>query len=89
MVIPTDGDTWLFKKDPRIRRPLEDVGDETPSGVPVLAPEIVLLHKAGLDREQDRGDLAAIRDALGVPARRWLREGIETCWPGHPWLDLL
>ena len=88
LATPTDGCDWLFSRDERVRRPLDDVLDEV-DGIPILVPEVALLHKAGLDRERDRDDLDALRDVLDPAQRRWLADAIATAWPGHAWLDLL
>lgn len=37
---------WRFKRDPDVKRPLEEIGLTDDRGTPYLAPEIVLLHKA-------------------------------------------
>lgn len=89
LATPADGDDWVFKKDDRIRRPLSEASRFTEQGIPVLARDIVLLHKAGLDRERDRDDLAAIEPDLEPTERRWLRDSLEVCWPGHAWLELV
>ena len=47
----------------------------TVDGVPYLRPELALLHKAHLDRPQDRADLAAAR--LEPGARAWLAQTLD------------
>jgi hypothetical protein len=89
LATPADGDTWVFKKDHRVRRPLDDVGRVGDGGVPVLAAAVVLLHKAGNDRERDRDDLRAMLPHLVASERSWLAEAVATAWPGHAWLDLV
>lgn len=88
LATPAEGEDWLFKKDERVRRPLDEVTRQV-GGVPVLAAEVALLHKAGNDRERDRADLLAIRDQLAPSRLHWLREAVATVWPDHDWLDLL
>lgn len=88
LATPAEGEDWLFKKDRRVRRSLDEVTREI-SGVPVMAAEVVLLHKAGSDRTRDRADLLAIRDRLAPSDLHWLREAVATVWPNHAWLDLL
>ena len=86
---PSRGDDWVFKKDHRITRPLAEVGHATEAGIPYLAPEVALLHKAPLDRPKDRDDLASLAPVMEDEAVAWLRASIATCWPGHAWLALL
>ena len=80
---------WLFRRDVRIERPLELVGVTTAAGLPVLAPEIVLLYKARHADPKDEADLAAVLPALGTKRRRWLRAALDLIHPGHRWVSLL
>lgn len=86
---PWEGDTWVFRRDPRIRLPLAcayTLGDE---GVPYLRPEIVLLFKAGTAGEKDEADLAVTLPILDHSQRRWLREALALAHPAHHWLQRL
>ena len=40
----TEGDEWVYRRDPMVRRPLANVGRVTADGIPYLAPEIVTLY---------------------------------------------
>lgn len=86
---PHDGDTWICRRDPTIRRPYRDVIRVTENGLPYLAPEIVLLFKAKWDRPKDRQDLAAALPLLGARERAWLADAIGRVHAGHPWLAQL
>ena len=80
---------WVYRRDPRIRRPLADAIELNPGGIPYLAPEIVLLFKAKAARDKDEADLAATLPSL-TPARiSWLREALRIVHPGHDWLPRL
>ena len=46
MLDEADGDTWVFRRLPTIRRSLAEGIRRTPDGIPYLAPEIQLLYKA-------------------------------------------
>ena len=72
-----DGDTWRYRRDARISRPLGSLG--APRGP--LAPEVVLLYKANDDSEKARSDFAAVVPLLAVEARVWLREAIGLAHP--------
>jgi len=78
-------DEWVFKRDARIRVPWERAL-HTVDGIPYLRPEIVLLHKAHLDRPKDRADLAAAR--LDPGARAWLADAL-TQTGNHSWATLV
>lgn len=80
------GDTWTFKRDPRVSLPVERIVWSV-DGVPYLRPEIQLLHKAAGLRPKDQADFAATWPLLDSAQQSWLREAIELAHPGHPWLD--
>jgi hypothetical protein len=84
---PVDGTDWVFRPDPRVRRPLSEVVRAGPDGVPYQAPEIGLLFKARHARAKDQSDLLDVLPRLDPPAREWLRDALGTVSPGHPWLD--
>jgi aminoglycoside-2''-adenylyltransferase len=83
---PSEGDTWLCRRDERIQLPYARVIRRTPEGIPYAAPEIVLLFKAKHARPKDDDDLAAALPRMGPEARRWLAEALELVHPGHRWL---
>ena len=60
-----------------------------PWGLPVLAPQAVLLHKAldsGIPRRQDEQDFEALLPTLSIAQLGWLRDSLARARPGHPWL---
>lgn len=83
-----EGDEWVFRRDPRIRR---SVSTLTWSRGPAryLAPEVQLLYKARGARPKDEDDLTRTLPYLDGPRRDWLRASIGTVHPGHPWLNRL
>jgi aminoglycoside-2''-adenylyltransferase len=86
---PHDGDTWICRRDPSIRRPYREVVGRTADGLPFVVPEIVLLFKAKAVRPKDELDFERVRPRLSAGATRWLRTSLERVHPGHPWLELL
>jgi hypothetical protein len=80
-----DGDTWRYRRDARITRPLASLGP--PHGP--LAPEVVLLYKAKDDGEKARSDLAAVVPQLSADARAWLRDAVALAHPDSPHLAVL
>jgi hypothetical protein len=85
MVAESDGDDWLFRRDPRIRRRLDSIGRWSDDAIPYLAPEIQLLYKAKAPRAKDEEDFAMVAPRLDRDARRWLCEALATAYPAHPW----
>jgi hypothetical protein len=86
---PHDGDTWICRRDTRIRLPYTDVIRRTPDGIPYLAPELVLLFKAEHTRPKDQADFAATAPLL-TPAQRATLSGLlALTHPDHPWTAAL
>jgi hypothetical protein len=86
---PWDGDTWICRRDSRIRRPRERLVEHTTEGVPYAAPEIALLFKAKAVRPKDEEDFAGVLPLLERSQRRWLADALRLVHPGHPWLEAL
>jgi RimJ/RimL family protein N-acetyltransferase len=85
---PSDGDTWLCRRDESIRLPYDQVIEHTEDGLPYGRPEIVLLFKARhAHREKDQSDFEAVVPHLEPKRRRWLAGALERVHPGHPWID--
>lgn len=82
---PHDGDTWICRRDPRIRLPLRDIIEHDATGVPYLAPEIVLLFKAKATRPKDEADFAHALPQMNIRRRRWLDDALDLVHPAHPW----
>jgi hypothetical protein len=83
------GDEWLFRKDLTLTLPIARAVVPTRAGVPVLAPEVVLLYKSGMPRDADEADFANAAPVLPPLSRAWLRRAIERGNPGHHWLRRL
>ena len=86
---PWDGDTWLCRRDPTIRRPGSEVIAHTPDGIPYQQPEIGLLFKAKHTRDKDQADFDAVLPLLEPEQRAWLTEALALVHPGHQWLERL
>jgi hypothetical protein len=85
----SDTEFWVFRRQPRIRRPLNEVIRRTPLGLPYLAPEVQLLYKARAPRPRDQRDFAQVVPRLDFRARKWLRESLQMTQPAHCWLVAL
>ncbi|MET9824994.1 MULTISPECIES: nucleotidyltransferase domain-containing protein [unclassified Streptomyces] len=83
---PHDGDTWIFRRDERIRLPYSEIVHHTQDGIPYLAPELVLLFKAGHPRPKDRADFDASVPHMTSTQRETLAALLARTHPGHPWL---
>ena len=84
---PSDGDTWICRRDESIRLPYAELILRTPDGIPYARPEVVLLFKAKhAHEEKNAADLAAVLPRLDEAAREWLAEALAIAHPGHAWL---
>ncbi|MFC5835061.1 nucleotidyltransferase domain-containing protein [Nonomuraea insulae] len=88
MLDETDGEEWIYRRDPRIRRPLAELTVEQ-DGFHRLVPEVQLLYKAKGPRPKDEADFEAVLPLLNLAQRRWLDEALETEHTTHPWRERL
>jgi len=88
MLDEADGDTWIYRRDARIRRPLIEV-TVPHRDPPRLSPEIQLLYKSKRLLEKDEQDFAEVLPLLTPAQRRWLRAALVTEHADHPWLPRL
>ena len=79
-----DAGTWWYRRDPRVRLPVAELGLVTETGVPFVRPDVVLLFKSSAPEPHDQADLEAVLPALDAEARDLLRGWLPA---GHPWLD--
>ncbi len=86
---PWDGDTWICRRDPRIRLQAASLISRTTDGIPYLQPEVVLLFKAKAVRPKDELDFAAVLPHLESGRRSWLRDALTLVHPEHAWLESL
>ncbi len=87
---PSDGDTWICRREPAIRMPYTRLIERTPDGIPYGRPEVVLLFKAKHAHEEKNGrDFESVVPRLDIDRRAWLRDALARVHPGHEWLDAL
>jgi hypothetical protein len=80
---------WVYRRNPAVRLPLDQLGHTTASGLPYLRPEVVLLYKAKRPRAPDEHDAAVTIPRLSRSARAWLASAIAKDTPEHYWLPRL
>ncbi|MFD5319383.1 nucleotidyltransferase domain-containing protein [Streptomyces sp. NPDC127098] len=86
---PHDGDTWICRRDERIRLPYSEIVHHTQDGIPYLAPELVLLFKAKHARRKDQADFEATVPHMTSAQRETLAELLTRVHPGHLWIEEL
>lgn len=85
-----EGNEFCFRRDRSTRLPLEQAILHTAGGTPFLAPELLLLYKAGHTQlEKNALDFLLLLPHLGDGRRRWLAEALIRLDPAHEWLPLL
>jgi hypothetical protein len=80
---------WVFKRDPSVTAPLDEVTWTDADGIRYLNPEVALAYKAKLARPKDDADLAAALPLMDERQRDWLRETVSRLHSDHRWLDRL
>jgi hypothetical protein len=85
----SDGEDWLFRRDPRVSIPIGLLGRRTRDGIPYLTPCVQLLFKARNTRPRDWADFEAVLPNLDPADRIWLISALAFADPGHPWLARL
>jgi hypothetical protein len=83
-----DRSQLVFRRDRSITLPRALLRSE--SGLPILAPELVMLYKAkDFSSEVNASDFAAVLPHLNQERRVWLAHALEKVHPGHPWVKQL
>ncbi len=86
---PHDGQTWICRRDETIRFPYREIIHHTASGIPYLAPELVLLFKAKHARPKDQADFDETIPHMTRAQRQTLAGLLARAHPGHHWLESL
>jgi hypothetical protein len=79
-----DGEWFRFRRDPAVTLPRGRMSFKTGSGLPVLAPELVLLYKSNAVEEYAE-DFRNAAPALDADARAWLKGALDRLYARHPW----
>jgi hypothetical protein len=85
-----DDEWWIAHSDASVTRPIELIGRRARVGIPVLAAEIVLRHKAPRSTAEDDGvapHFAA--PAIAYDERDWFDNALERHQLGQPWVRTL
>lgn len=83
-----DDERFAFRRDASVTLTRARMSFETPSGVPVLAPELVLLYKSSATEEY-ADDFRNSVGALGAQARAWLKDALLKVYVRHAWVEEL
>jgi len=84
----TDESNFLFRRDFSITLPIERMILISSSGIPILAPEIVMLYKSlNIDEPNNAMDLKNIFLEFTPEGRDWFVQSLRKLKPGHIWLE--
>jgi hypothetical protein len=83
-----DSHELRFRRDQRIVLARDRMWFRSASGLPVLAPEVVLLYKSS-DPATNAGDFNRVVAHLSQDGRTWLRSALSRLFGAHPWLECL
>ncbi|WP_244180902.1 nucleotidyltransferase domain-containing protein [Amycolatopsis pretoriensis] len=89
MLDESDGDDWVSRRNPTLRRAIDRLGAVSAGGIPYLATEVQLYAKSRNTRPKDEQDFAAALPILDEAQRRWLAEALRRISGEHSWLDRL
>ncbi len=87
LLTPSAQNNWICRRNESIQRPLNEVVVRSIEGLPLLAPEIVLLFKAKYVREKDAQDFKNVYPKLSNEAKIWFQKNLKIIHPNHDWLD--
>ncbi|MGV0779938.1 nucleotidyltransferase domain-containing protein [Mycolicibacterium sp. XJ775] len=85
---PHDSDRWVFRRDPSITLPYDEL-IQVRDGIPYVIPEVALLFKAHRTATKDEDDFSRVAPRLAHDARTRLSDWLTHLYPAHPWLNRL
>ena len=86
MLEHADGEHWIYRRAPEIRRPFAEILCRAECDLKYLAPEIQLLYKSKGVRPKDDEDFRSTVPKLSAAACDWLRDSLAISQPGHRWI---
>jgi hypothetical protein len=83
-----EGEQFRFRRDQSITLARGRMSFQSLSGLPALAPEIVLLYKSN-DPEDSEADFQNTVESLSGESRNWLKSALHVLFARHAWADRL
>jgi hypothetical protein len=80
-----DGEEWVYRRDNRIRRAVNDLCCVHPEGIAYLRPEVQLLYKSRTTRPKDDEDFRVVWPLLDAHEQAWLANAIRLTAPECEW----
>lgn len=87
-VMLEEGNTerWVCRRHRELTVPMSEVVQQSPEGMPYMAPQLQLFMKAKGTRPKDNADFEVVWPLLSPTPRTWLVQVMQRFYPGHPWL---
>jgi len=82
-----DAGVWSYRRDRRVRRPVDEIVVAAPGGLPVVRPEVQLLSLARHAESKHEHDLENVLHELDASARDWLVDALRLTDRDHHWID--
>jgi hypothetical protein len=82
-------EVWIFRRDARIRQPIDNVVSVSMSGIPVVSPEVQLLYMAKSAEPKNQHDFEVALPRLSRAAATRLNLMLAVVHPHHRWRDEL
>ncbi len=89
MLDESDGENWVFRRNPGIVRSIATLFWRGHNDVPYLVPEVLLLFKAARQSPANESDFEACLPLLDDEQKTWLGVALVIAHPGHPWIEQL
>lgn len=80
-----DKDYFYFRRDFSVTLEINKVFIQTPAGLPILTPEIVLLYKSNDYGQENEADFQNVRPFLNEIQKNWLKSALHKIYAAHPW----
>ena len=91
MFLDSEDDEWFYRREPKIREPINQIGNITKDNIPYLLPEIQILFKAKRHSEvKNEQDFQNALPLLSEQQKHWLIKSLNIEFPnGHIWIDYI
>jgi hypothetical protein len=90
MLDDSDEVYWRSRRDPRVSKPISELGWNDADGIPFLVPEVQLFYKAKAPRPKDAADFVATLPLLSHRQKNLLKNAIVAAYgQKNSWLRLL
>jgi hypothetical protein len=89
ILMDSEVNEWFYRREPKIRKPVNQIGNKTKDNIPYLIPEIQILFKAKRHSiAKNKQDFQNVLPLLSEQQKQWLIKSLSIEFPdGHKWID--